>query len=94
VRSPVARRGAALSLVVGTTCALVLMGAQVAMAATGVVESRVSGSPSGLVGLTAVVLGAVGLIFGLIRRRKTTVIHEANQRIALPAEEAPVTTQA
>jgi hypothetical protein len=90
-------RGAVLGLVLGAASSLVVQG--VAVAADGAVADPVSLEAP--VGVAAVALGAVGLVFGLVRRRKAAVVRTAaNQPIASPvtaggdgaAEVRPATT--
>lgn len=49
--------------------------------------SSVSGSAAGPVGLAAVSIGAVGLVYGLVRRRKPAPVAPQNQRVANEVEQ-------
>jgi hypothetical protein len=50
---------------------------------TAAVESSMTGTAAGPVGLIAVTAGVGGLVFGLVKRRKPVVVTAANQRIEL-----------
>ncbi len=47
------------------------------------VESSMTGTAAGPVGLIAVTAGVGGLLYGLVRRRKPAAVSAANQRIDL-----------
>ncbi|MFD4674099.1 hypothetical protein ACFWNN_30575 [Lentzea sp. NPDC058450] len=47
------------------------------------VESSMTGTAAGPVGLVAVVAGVGGLVYGLVKRRKPAPVIAANQRIDL-----------
>lgn len=47
------------------------------------VESSVSGTAAGPVGLIAVTAGVGGLVYGLVKRRKPAPVSAANQRVDL-----------
>ncbi|SEP92436.1 hypothetical protein SAMN05216188_101931 [Lentzea xinjiangensis] len=47
------------------------------------VESSMTGTAAGPVGLIAVTAGAGGLLYGLVKRRKPATVTAANQRIDL-----------
>ncbi len=90
-------RGAVLGLVLGAASSLVVEG--VAVAADGAVAAPVSIDAP--VGIAAVAFGAIGLVAGLVRRRRTAVVRTAaNQLVAPPvtaggdaaAEVRPATT--
>ncbi|GGP59186.1 hypothetical protein [Saccharothrix coeruleofusca] len=75
--------GAALGLVVGTTSALAAPG--VAVAADGTVAAGL-GPLNAPVGLAAVTFGAVGMVAGLVRRRRA-VLRAAEVRTSEPQPE-------
>ncbi|MCC8248631.1 hypothetical protein [Saccharothrix luteola] len=90
-------RGAVLGLVLGAASSLVVEG--VAVAADGAVAAPVSLDAP--VGIAAVAFGAIGLVAGLVRRRRTAVVRTAaNQPVVTtpvvdggdPAEVRPATT--
>ncbi|PSL54631.1 hypothetical protein B0I31_106145 [Saccharothrix carnea] len=66
-------RGAVLGLVLGAASSLVVEG--VAVAADGAVAAPVSLDAP--VGIAAVAFGAIGLVFGLVRRRRAAVVRTA-----------------
>ncbi|WP_439661768.1 hypothetical protein ACSHWB_09795 [Lentzea sp. HUAS TT2] len=47
------------------------------------VESSMTGTAAGPVGLIAVTAGVGGLVYGLVKRRKPATVIAANQRIDL-----------
>lgn len=51
------------------------------------VESSMTGTAAGPVGLVAVTAGIGGLVYGLVKRRKPAVIPAANQRIDLAPQD-------
>ena len=65
-------RVAVLGLVLGATSSLVVEG--VAVAADGAVLAAGPVSVNGPVGIVAVAFGVVGLVAGLVRRRKAAVV--------------------
>ncbi|MFD0199477.1 MULTISPECIES: hypothetical protein [Saccharothrix] len=72
-------RGAVLGLVLGAASSLVVEG--VAVAADGAVAAPVSLDAP--VGIAAVAFGAIGLVFGLVRRRRAAVVRTAaNEPVA------------
>ena len=82
-------RGAVLGLVLGAASSLVVGG--VAAAADGAVAAPVSLEAP--VGIAAVAFGAIGLVAGLVRRRRTAVVRSAaNQPIVV--NQPVVTAQA
>jgi len=58
----------------------------VSLVLSAAVESSVSGT-AGPVGLIAVTAGIGGLVYGLVKRRKTVVVSPQNQRIDLVARD-------
>jgi hypothetical protein len=50
-------------------------------------ESSISGSAAGPVGLIAVSVGAAGLVYGLVRRRKPAPVAPQNQRVVQDVEQ-------
>ncbi|QQQ75814.1 hypothetical protein IOD16_32875 [Saccharothrix sp. 6-C] len=73
-------RGAVLGLVLGVASSLVVEG--VAVAADGAVAAPVSLEAP--VGIAAVAFGAIGLVAGLVRRRRTAVVRTAaNQPVVI-----------
>lgn len=52
------------------------------------VESSMTGTAAGPVGLIAVTAGVGGLVYGLVKRRKPATIPAANQRIDLVQQDA------
>ncbi|WP_330272457.1 hypothetical protein OG205_36885 [Lentzea sp. NBC_00516] len=52
------------------------------------VESSMTGTAAGPVGLIAVTAGVGGLVYGLVKRRKPAPIVAANQRIDLVRQDA------
>ena len=87
-------RGAVLGLVLGTASSLVSAG--VAVAADGAVAAPASLDAP--VGLVAVAFGAVGLVAGLVRRRRAAVVRTAANELLTAgdgtAEVRPATTGA
>ena len=51
------------------------------------VESSMTGTAAGPVGLIAVAAGVGGLVYGLVKRRKPAPVVAANQRIDLVAQD-------
>ncbi len=51
------------------------------------VESSMTGTAAGPVGLIAVTAGVGGLVFGLVKRRKPATVTAANQRIDLVSQD-------
>jgi hypothetical protein len=52
------------------------------------VESSMTGTAAGPVGLIAVTAGVGGLVYGLVKRRKPAPVIAANQRIDLVQQDA------
>ncbi|MBY8849834.1 hypothetical protein [Saccharothrix longispora] len=82
-------RVAVLGLVLGATSSLVVEG--VAVAADGAVLAAGPVAVNGPVGIVAVAFGAVGLVAGLVRRRRAAVVRAATPA-APQAEVRPATT--
>jgi hypothetical protein len=53
------------------------------------VESSMTGTAAGPVGLIAVTAGVGGLVYGLVKRRKPATVSAANQRIDLAQQDTP-----
>ncbi|MDT7782659.1 MAG: hypothetical protein QOF58_1078 [Pseudonocardiales bacterium] len=51
------------------------------------VESSMTGTAAGPVGLVAVTAGIGGLVYGLVKRRKPAPVVAANQRIDLVSQD-------
>lgn len=51
------------------------------------VESSMTGTAAGPVGLVAVTAGVGGLVYGLVKRRKPATVTAANQRIDLAPQD-------
>ncbi len=51
------------------------------------VESSMTGTAAGPVGLIAVTAGVGGMVFGLVKRRKPAPVTAANQRIDLVGQD-------
>lgn len=92
-------RGAVLGLVLGAASSLLVPG--VALAADGAVVAPVSLEAP--VGIAAVAFGVIGLVAGLVRRRRTAVVRTAANELIAPqvaaggdgaAEVRPATTGA
>jgi hypothetical protein len=64
----------------GATSGLLVLGAQVAVAADGAPLQSSVGMPVGAVGIGAVVVGVGGIVVGLLRRKKAPVT-AANARV-------------
>jgi hypothetical protein len=77
-------RGAVLGLVLGAASSLVVGG--VAMAADGAVADPVSLDAP--VGIAAVAFGAIGLVAGLVRRRRVAVVRTAANQLVVTAQVA------
>ncbi|MFI9007358.1 hypothetical protein ACIGNX_09040 [Actinosynnema sp. NPDC053489] len=73
-------RGAVLGVVLGAASSLVVDG--VAEAADGAVAAPVTIEAP--VGIAAVSFGAIGLVAGLIRRRRTAVVRTAANQFVVP----------
>lgn len=89
-------RGAVLGLVLGVASSLVVEG--VAMAADGVAagavaDGAVAAAPVSLqapVGIAAVAFGVVGLVTGLVRRRKAAIVRAVAGATGAAAEQVEV----
>lgn len=85
-------RGAVLGLVLGATSSLVVEG--VAVAAHSAVAAPAI-SLNAPVGIVAVAFGVVGLVAGLVRRRKAAVVRAtAPTAVTAPVATAPVVSAA
>ncbi|MCG8918962.1 hypothetical protein L6E12_24585 [Actinokineospora sp. PR83] len=71
--------GGRVACTAGVTSALMVLGANAAVAESVPVQSAV-GMPIGTVGIGAVVVGVGGIVVGLLRRKKAPVI-AANARV-------------
>jgi hypothetical protein len=92
-----ARRMRALTVRVAVTATLLpvlLVAAVSPAAAQGVAEERFTSDLAGPVGIVAVILGAGGLLVGLLRRRRLSTARAAVRAAIDPARPTPAETTA